>query len=384
MQFVVKFRHLDGSTRLTLMEAEHQVALLEQPGLEDAIEGSWEIPFGLKIGSNKLKPEEQLLLVAQVATLVDSGADITQGITEIAVSTPFLKKHMQDPRIEHASRISDYLELFGVDGNVVLLVRSGEESGRMSQAINMAVENIQQDIELRKATSADLRLGLTYLILGISSILLLSLILGGPAQQIIDVPQLKANNATRLIVKLRAIQTDHTLLFLLVVGGTMAGIRYLLNNVSEFRGLWGVRQLDDLLKARRSANFLAAWMPLFASGFSPDKSLNLIAKNNSGTNKLAVESIMDGVEQGATIPQSLLAQYWSPSFIIGMKAFDAAHDEARHKLLVRIKGMLITEIFVTGKRFSKLALHIGMISAVFTVFLIAAGFYAPMLLSRGG
>mgnify|MGYP003122164520 FL=1 len=366
------------------MEAEHQVALLEQPGLEDAIEGSWEIPFGLKIGSNKLKPEEQLLLVAQVATLVDSGADITQGITEIAVSTPFLKKHMQDPRIEHASRISDYLELFGVDGNVVLLVRSGEESGRMSQAINMAVENIQQDIELRKATSADLRLGLTYLILGISSILLLSLILGGPAQQIIDVPQLKANNATRLIVKLRAIQTDHTLLFLLVVGGTMAGIRYLLNNVSEFRGLWGVRQLDDLLKARRSANFLAAWMPLFASGFSPDKSLNLIAKNNSGTNKLAVESIMDGVEQGATIPQSLLAQYWSPSFIIGMKAFDAAHDEARHKLLVRIKGMLITEIFVTGKRFSKLALHIGMISAVFTVFLIAAGFYAPMLLSRGG
>mgnify|MGYP003626043092 CR=1 FL=1 len=79
--------------------AEHQVALLEQPGLDDAIEGSWEIPFGLKIGSNKLKPEEQLLLVAQVATLVDSGADITQGITEIAESTPFLKKHMQDPRI---------------------------------------------------------------------------------------------------------------------------------------------------------------------------------------------------------------------------------------------------------------------------------------------
>lgn len=384
MQFVVNLRQLDGSTRLALMEAEDQAALLEQPGLVDAIEGSWEIPFGLKLGSNKLKPEEQLLLVAQVATLVDSGANITRGITEIAESTPFLKKHMQDPRIEHASRISDYLELFGVDGNVVLLVRSGEESGRMSQAINMAVENIEQDIELRKATSADLKLGLTYLIVGISSILLLSLILGGPAQQIIDVPQLKDNSATRLIVQLRAMQTEHTFLFLMVIIGAVAGIRYLWNNVTAFRSIWGVRQLDELLKARRSANFLAAWMPLFASGFSPDKSLKLIATNNSGTNKLAVESIMEGVEQGATIPQSLQAQYWSPSFIIGMKAFDAAHDEARHNLLVRIKGMLITEIFVTGKRFSKLALHIGMIAAVFTVFLIAAGFYAPMLLSRGG
>ena len=384
MQFVVNLRQLDGSTRLALMEAEDQAALLEQPGLVDAIEGSWEIPFGLKLSSNKLKPEEQLLLVAQVATLVDSGANITRGITEIAESTPFLKKHMQDPRIEHASRISDYLELFGVDGNVVLLVRSGEESGRMSQAINMAVENIEQDIELRKATSADLKLGLTYLIVGISSILLLSLILGGPAQQIIDVPQLKDNSATRLIVQLRAMQTEHTFLFLMVIVGAVAGIRYLWNNVTAFRSIWGVRQLDELLKARRSANFLAAWMPLFASGFSPDKSLKLIATNNSGTNKLAVESIMEGVEQGATIPQSLQAQYWSPSFIIGMKAFDAAHDEARHNLLVRIKGMLITEIFVTGKRFSKLALHIGMIAAVFTVFLIAAGFYAPMLLSRGG
>ena len=67
-----------------------------------------------------------------------------------------------------------------------------------------------------------------------------------------------------------------------------------------------------------------------------------------------------------------------------MKAFDTAHDEARKSLLKRIKGMLITEIFVTGKRFSSLTLRIGMLAAVLTVFLIAAGFYAPMLLSRGG
>jgi hypothetical protein len=65
-----------------------------------------------------------------------------------------------------------------------------------------------------------------------------------------------------------------------------------------------------------------------------------------------------------------------------MKAFDAAHDEARRRLLDRIKGMLITEIFVTGKRFSKLTLRIGMVAALFTIFLIAMGFYAPMLLAR--
>lgn len=350
----------------------------------DAIEQAWEIPFGLKIGSNNLKPAEQLLLVAQVATLVDSGANIAKGLMEIAQSTPFLKKYLQDPRIEHASRISEFLEIFGVDSNVVLLVRSGEESGRMSEAVNMAVENIEQDIELKKATSADLKLGLTYLTVGIFSVLLLSLILGGPAQQIIDVPQLKENDATRFIVTLRAIQTEHTLLFLMFIAGIAAAIRYLWVDVMAFRKIWGVRHLDDLLKARRSANFLAAWMPLFASGLSPDKSLDLIAKNNRGANRKAVESIIENVEQGATIPQSLQEEYWSPSFIIGMKAFDSAHDEARNKLLARIKAMLITEIFVTGKRFSSLALRIGMIAAVFTVFLIAAGFYAPMLLSRGG
>ena len=384
MQFVVNLRQLDGSTRLALMESEDRTSLYETPGLMDAIEQAWEIPFGLKIGSNNLKPAEQLLLVAQVATLVDSGANIAKGLMEIAQSTPFLKKYLQDPRIEHASRISEFLEIFGVDSNVVLLVRSGEESGRMSEAVNMAVENIEQDIELKKATSADLKLGLTYLTVGILSVLLLSLILGGAAQQIIDVPQHKENDATRFIVTLRAIQTEHTLLFLMFIAGIAAAIRYLWVDVMAFRKIWGVRHLDDLLKARRSANFLAAWMPLFASGLSPDKSLDLIAKNNRGANRKAVESIMESVEQGATIPQSLQEEYWSPSFIIGMKAFDSAHDEARNKLLARIKAMLITEIFVTGKRFSSLALRIGMIAAVFTVFLIAAGFYAPMLLSRGG
>lgn len=384
MQFVVNLRQLDGKSRLVLMEAENQDALYEYPGLMNAIESTWEIPFGLMIGSNKLKPAEQLLLVAQVATLVDSGANIARGIKEIADSTPFLKKHMLDPRIEHASRISDYLEIFGADGNVVLLVRSGEESGRMSEAVNMAVENIEQDIELKKATSGDLKLGLTYLFAGVFSVLFLSLILGGPAQQIIDVPQLKENDATRLIVQLRAMQTEHTIPFLLSVAALVFGIRHLWLEVPTFRKIWGVRQLDELLKARRSANFLAAWMPLFASGFSPDKSLNLIAKNNTGSNRKAIETIMEGVEQGQTIPQSLDERYWSPSFIIGMKAFDTAHDEARKNLLARIKGMLITEIFVSGKRFSSLALRIGMIAAVFTIFLIAAGFYAPMLLSRGG
>lgn len=384
MQYIVSLQQTDGTTSRILMEADSQVALYEQPGLADAIVSLHEIPFGLKIGSSKLKPAEQLLLVAQIATLVDSGANIARGIQEIAESTPFLKKYMLDPRMEHASRISDYLEIFGVGDNVILLVRSGEESGRLSEAVNMAVENIEQDIELKKATGADLKLGLTYLIAGVFSVLLLSLILGGPAQQIIDVPQLRENGATELIVDIRSLQVDHTFLFLLGCAGIFFGIRYLWMEVPVFRNIWGVKHLDDLLKARRSANFLAAWMPLFTSGFDPDKALALIAKSNSGTNRKSVESIMEGVEQGATIPKSLNAEYWSPSFIIGMKAFDTAHDEARRNLLVRIKGMLITEIFVTGKRFSSLALRIGMVAAVFTVFLIAAGFYAPMLLSRGG
>lgn len=384
MQYIVNIQQLDGTARMLLMEADNQDELYDKPGLSNAIESVWEIPFGLKIGTTKLAPPEQLLLVAQVATLVDSGADIARGIQEIAESTPFLRKHMLDPRIEHASRISEYLEIFGTSENVNLLVRSGEQSGRLSEAVNMAVETIEQEIELRKATGADLKLGLTYLIAGTLSVLVLSLILGGPAQQIIDMPQLKENDATRLIVNIRSFLVDYTLIFILLVAGTAFGIRSLWHNSPFFKRVWGVKQLDDLLKARRSANFLSAWMPLFISGFSPDKSLRLIAKSNSGTNRVAVEKIIDGVEEGATIPQSLNDSFWSPSFIIGMKAFDSAHDEARKNLLVRIKGMLITEIFVTGKRFSSLALRIGMLAAVLTVFLIAAGFYAPMLLSRGG
>lgn len=384
MQFIVNVRQTDDTTRLLLLEADSQTELEDTPGLGDAIEGLWEIPFGLKVASTKLSDANQLLLVAQIATLVDSGSNIAAGIHEIAQSTNFLTGYLSDPRIEYASRVTDYLEIFGVSEHVILQVRTGEDSGRLSEAVNMAVESIEQDIELKKATGNDLKMGIGYLLGGILSVIVLSLVLGKPAQNIIDTPQLKANAATEVIVSIHNALVGQTLFVMAALVAAFFAVRYLWNDVPTFRKIWGIKQLDEYLKARRSANFLGAWMPLFNSGISPTQSLNIISKGVSGYNRKAVETIADGVEQGQTIPSSLDGAYWSPSLILGMKAFDKAHDEARRKLLKRIKGMLITEIFVTGKRFSGLTLRIGMVAAICTIFLISAGFYAPMLMSRGG
>lgn len=382
MQFLVNIRQLDGTKKRLLLEAASQDELYETPGLSEAIESIFEIPFGLKLGSTHLSLYDELLLVAQVATLVDSGANIAKGIEEVAQGTPFLRGYLLDPRINHASTISEYLKIFGVSDNVLLLIKSGEKSGRLGEAVNAAAVSVEQAIELKKVTGADLKLGITYLLAGLISILALSLVLGEPAQNIVDIPQFRDNVATHLIIAIHDLQAENTAIFLISLVAIFFCVNYLWQNVPGFKSIWGVKALDDLLKARRSANFLSAWIPLFTSGFSAEKALTIISQNYTGSDKKAVESIVAGVSQGGTIPRSLETAYWSPSFIIGMKAFDAAHDEARRKLLDRIKGMLITEIFVTGKRFSKLTLLIGTVAALITIFLIAMGFYAPMLLAR--
>lgn len=384
MDYLVKVLHLDGVSRTQVLSADSREDLFDLPGIGTEIESViTPLPFGAGLLSPKLPLPQQLLLVAQIATLVDSGASIKEGIMELAEETDFLSRHLNDPRMKYASSISDYLEIFGTNSAVILLAKSGEETGRLSEALNNAVENIEQEMELKKATGSDLKMGVTYLIVGFLSILVLSLLLGGPAQQIIETPQLKANQATEIIVMIKNFQTEQTWLFLSLAVGLALAIRYLWKEVPDFRRVPGVSALDDLLKARRSANFLAAWMPLFASGLSAEQALRLIHDSYTGDDKKAVEAVLDGVADGGTIPSSLSKEYWSSSFVVGMRSFDSAHDEARSKLLGRLKKMLLTEIHVTGKKFSGITLKVGMIAAVTTVMLIALGFYAPMLLSRG-
>ncbi|MEC9413706.1 MAG: hypothetical protein VX829_13645 [Pseudomonadota bacterium] len=384
MQALVKFLQLDSSSRWQLFETDTEEELYNIPGLADTIESVIPIPLNLKLGRTELALSEQLLLVAQVATLVDSGAKVAKGIMDIVDSADFLKKFRNDPRLNHASKVSDYLGIFGVSRTVKLLVIAGEKSGRLSESLNSAVENIEQDLELQKISGADMKVGVFYLIGGLLSIFISSLALGDAAQNMIDVPAIKDNSATHLIAGFYHFMTEQTVLFIVIIAGIISLLTYLWHNVVGFRQFPISKSLSELIKSRRSANFLSTWIPLYLSGIDNDKSLELISKNLSGENKRATETIQEGVNAGSTIPASLSSNYWSSSLILGLKSFDDAHDEARRKLLARVRRLLLTEILVTGKRFSGIALKAGLTSGSISVLLMALGFYAPMFFSRAG
>ncbi|KKN25142.1 hypothetical protein LCGC14_0887740 [marine sediment metagenome] len=384
MQALVKFLQLDGTRRWQLFDIESEEEIYDVPGLADTIESVIPIPLNLNLGKTELALSEQLLLVAQVATLVDSGAKVAKGIMDIVESAGFLKKFRNDPRLNHASTVSDYLGIFGVSRTVKLLVIAGEKSGRLSEALNSAVENIEQDMELQKISGADMKVGVSYLIGGFLSIFIASLTLGDAAQNMIDVPAIKDNSATHLIAGLYHFMTEQTVFLIGIIVAIVSLLTYLWKNVAGFRQFPIAKSLSELIKSRRSASFLSTWIPLYLSGIDNDRALELISENLTGENRQATESLQEGVNAGSTIPVSLLPFYWSTSFIIGMKSFDDAHDEARRKLLNRVRRLLLTEILVTGKRFSGLALKAGLTSGSISVLLMAIGFYAPMFFSRAG
>ncbi len=385
MQALVKFQQLDDSgSRWQLFEVDAEDELYDIPGLADAIESVIPIPLNLKLGRTDLALSEQLLLVAQVATLVDSGAKVAKGILDIVDSADFLKKFRNDPRLKHASTVSDYLGIFGVSRTVKLLVIAGEKSGRLSEALNSAVENIEQDMELQKVSGADMKIGVFYLVGGLLSIFVASLALGDAAQNMIDISAIKDNTATHIMAGLYHFMSDQTVIFIGIIVSIIGLLSYLWQNVTAFRQFPIAKSLSEFIKSRRSANFLSTWIPLYLSGIDNDKALELISENLTGENRQAIESLQEGVNAGSTIPASLLSFYWSTSFILGMKSFDDAHDEARRKLLNRVRRLLLTEILVTGKRFSGIALKAGLTSAALSILIMALGFYAPMFFSRAG
>lgn len=379
MLFSVNYINDSGSKKNIVLTANSEADIVNHPAFSGSLVSITKYPEFLQgVLIKKLKLDSQLLLLSQVYTLVDSGGELSM-LKEIITSMPDLVHVKNDPRLRHAARVSEYLEMCGVDNITMMIVKAGEESGRQVEAVQDAVLDIEKRIELSQATKGDVSKGIFYVIAGLGMLFGMSNILSGIIVQMTEGGRFTPNAGSDSLLTIHSLVSDKLFMTLLVTVSAITMLRVLWVKSAFFRDIPFVKSLNNYRKVVRSLSFITVWRPLYLSGIPMTDALNQIKSGMTGMDKTAVEDLISQVTQGKSIANSLNKDYWSIAFRIGMKPFDSATEDSKRQLLIRIQSLLITEMVTLGKRLGKQMLIIGSSLGLTAVLLMAFGFYLPMI-----
>jgi type II secretory pathway component PulF len=379
MLFHVKYTDDSGVSKSLFMTANSEQAIRTMSAFAARVVSVRQLP-GILSGVliKKLPLESQLLLLSQVSTLVQSGGDAS-GIREIIGEMPELTGVTSDPRFRYCSTVTEYLSLCGVDTVTMMIVRSGEESGRLAESAEEAVVDIEKRIELKKATKGDVTKGVFYVVAGFSMAIGMSILLNPIILQLMEGDRIAVNFGTNMLLLLNNLFTSYILITAGVIGGSVFAIRELFQRYNWFRDIPTVKSFNNYKKVVRSLNFISTWRPLYLSGVPMMKAIEQVRDGMTGMDRVAMESMLEDIRVGRSLTQSLRKEYWSTAFRVGMKPFDNANDDSKKRLLFRIQSLLQTEVQTLGKKLGLIMLSIGMVAAMTGVLLMALGFYMPML-----
>lgn len=379
MLFKVGYANELGDAKTLFLEAENEESVYQAPAFSANLLSVTALPDALSgLLLKKLTLESQLLLVSQVSTLVLSGGDIG-GIREIVTAMPELGGIENDPRFRHASTITDFLTLSGVDSVTLMLVKAGEEAGTLAESLEDAVVDIEKRMELKAATKGDVSKGLFYVFAGFAMVVGMSMILNQIIMQLMESDRIDVNSGTHMLIFINNAFTS----YLPVTAGLVAGTVFVLvqswSRSTFFRDIPIVKTYNNYRKVSRSLTFVSTFRPLYLSGVPMMDALAQIRGGMRGLDREALDKMTEEVRNGKSVAGSLSKDYWSVAFRIGMKPFDEANVESRKRLLFRIQGLLQTELQTLGKRLGAMMLTVGMLAAITGILLMAFGFYMPMI-----
>jgi len=379
MLFKVRYANEAGDIKTLFLEAGEEEYIRTHPAFSVNLVSLTKMPDSLGVlVLKKLSLESQLLLMSQVSTLVQSGGDM-EGIRDIVTSMPDLVGIEKDPRFKYASTITDFLEMSNVALISLMMVRAGEQSGRIAESMEDAVVDIEKRIELSAATKGDVSKGLFYVFAGFGMVVGLSMMLNKVITQLMKADRLDVNLGTDILIFVNDAFSTYILATLAITVVTVVTLKQFWGKSRFFRDIPAVRVYNNYRKVVRSLNFISTWRPLYLSGVPMMDALSQVKGGMSGLDREAMGLMIEEVRSGKSVANSLSKDYWSTAFRIGMKPFDNANDESKKKLLFRIQLLLQTEVQTLGKRLGSMMLSVGMLGAISGVLLMAFGFYMPML-----
>lgn len=332
------------------------------------------------IGNKDLPLETQELVLSQIRALVFSGQTIDNGISHMVKRIGGLKskKKSIELQLKGGATISDLLSVMGISKAGVALVRSGESSGRLSEALDSALDHVKSEKAIKSEVSSPFTQGIVIVLIAIGMIMGLPGMIAPALETLINAGlKVETNILTDMLVFINKYNSEiwYTLFGSIIVFVVFnKPIWYVLQNVPGFR------VIRDFFILKRSVLMLMVFKPLFASGLSLNQALSIIKASMSGkANIKAINDVVDGMNQGLSLSDAIANKNWAPLFYNSFGAFEQATYDAQLKLIDSVTEALLGELKNASKKIAAAAGILGKFLGFLALMMMVIGYYFPSL-----
>ncbi len=283
---------------------------------------------------------EQRLLLTQVAVQTSRGGLTTEALKKIVERLPTLRRNWQADKINSAGGLAPHelLILLNVHPFAIALCRSGERLGNVPDMLMQATDFLAQLHQMRQEIQGPLlRTGL-YAGAAVGIFLVTPFLFQLLLERLSERVSIETTAATDILILFHALLTEHLPFTLLGVGISSYLLFYYWKHVRRIPLL---RDIDELLRNRRSAVLLTILTPAFRKGIHLAE---LVRSLHSLLGRAASQHLYTRLRAGYRLSQSLSEKYFSDTLITGLHQFEDAPAEQLRHLFAAVQTNLNAEI----------------------------------------
>ncbi len=324
--------------------------------------------------------KNQAVFMQTLSSALASGRTVHQGISTLLKSSQWLKPKQE--KLDNCESLSDYLRAFHFDKFSILMARAAEKNGRYSEALREASKYLLNREKISTDVSAELRLGITYIVLGLAFFILVPLFIGETIQSMMDgAMHLKPNNFTLALVGLGDLLRNYGYAPFILLPFLVFYRKILWRLVKglPFFSLFHQKRLLD-----RGTQFLSIYRMLRQSGFVDTEIIYELLSSSKGENRDIYGRIYARLASSEGLADALDEEDWDPTIRDGMSVISEVDDSEQARILEAMESTMQLQNIHASRRVSKALSRVGFILMLASVLAAVLGFYLPLAGAASG
>lgn len=381
MQFDLSILDSDGSVKkITINSLTKEEAIQKSGYSDDRIVSVKRNFFGSVVRQFSNKPPEldaQAVFLQVLAGLISSGRPAYEAVNSLLRS---MGKRINSSNVDLKDQleISKILQELKFDESAIVLAQVGEESGRLSDLLGVAAQNIMKRLGASSEMRKGMAMGLIYFIIGVLMLTVFPLYIVPQMQRLISHPKsnFTSNAVTDLLLSLYEIYTTLYPVFIIT-----AAVIFLLRGKIwlAIRAQPVISLIYDYQRTSRGLTFLQAFRPLYEAGVVTERAIQLLRDRASGEIYKIYNEMYQGILSGGDISSLLDTDHWPLVIRQGFIGFASLDHKQRVPVIDQLIQSLDLDRTAISRSIGKILNLMGLVTILSGIYLIAQGFYIPIV-----
>lgn len=319
--------------------------------------------------------KNQAVFMQTLSSSLSSGRTVHQGVENLLGNNQWVKYKKDD--LAHCEGLSDYLKLFRFERFAILMARAAEKTGTVSEALREVSRYLLAQEKIRAEVSGELRLGIVYIVLGLSFFTIIPIFIGPTLQDMIGGPNptIKPNHFTHVLIAMGDLLRGYGYFSLVGIALLLTQYKVVWNVIRKapFFNLFYKKQLLD-----RGTQFLSVYRMLRASGFVDSEIIYELLSSTAGDTRNVYGRIYAHLAKSQDIQDAFDADDWDPVIIDSMSIINEVDDDEQQHIMAALEDTMQLQNLHAARSISKALSRIGFVLMLLSVVAAVIGFYLPL------